>query len=161
MARVFHREHALGVHPDLLAFLDWWEEAGPFAVTIPPDGGLRDDTTQAALYAKGRTTPGPRAGEKGHPPLGYPVTNAKTVHDTPHGRGAAVDLLPVLASPDGQRVLAVLDSDRSLFQALGGLAQARGLVWGGCFHAPIDLDHVEVPDWKQLPVPKPQGVRNA
>lgn len=150
--KVFHREHAAGVHPRILAFLDWWEANGPWPVTVPPDGGLRTDATQRVLYAKGRTAPGPHAGEKNEPALGRTVTNAQTVHDTPHGRGAAVDLLPVKLDPTGTKVLAIIDNDKGLFKTFGLIVETYGFVWGGRFHR-VDEDHAELPAWRQLPLP--------
>lgn len=157
--KVFHREHADGAHPQLQRFLDWWEIHGPFPVTIPPTGGLRTDQLQAELYAKGRTRPGPHAGEPNHPPMGETVTQAATIHDSAHGRGAALDIMAVKTSTDGTRVLETLD-DLSLYVILGQLAKANGLAWGGEFRRPVDLDHVEVLHWRALPIPNP-GVHNA
>lgn len=149
--KVFHLEHAAGVDARILAFLDWWGRLGPFPVTVPPDGGLRTDAVQAVLYAKGRTTPGPHAGEAGEPELGRTVTNAATVHDTPHGRGAAVDLLPVKLDPSGTKVLAIIDNDKGLFRMLGLIGEQHNFVWGGRFHR-VDEDHLELQNWRNLPL---------
>ena len=154
MGTVFHREHAAGVDGRLLRFLDWWAEHGPFPITIPATGGLRTDAMQAELYAKGRTTPGEHAGEPGHPPMGRTVTNAKTVHDTPHGRGAALDCMPVKTSADGTKVVALIDS-WDLYRMYGIMVKAHGLIWGGEWRSPLDGPHAEILTWRSLPIPNP------
>jgi hypothetical protein len=132
---VAHRERAVGVDGRLLMFLDEWDAHGPFPIVVLPDGGIRDDAKQAALYASGRTAPG------------SVVTNARNASETPHGHAGALDVAPYIggAVPWGR-----LD----LFASIGQFAKARGLVWGGDWVTLKDYPHVEVPDWRSLPVAK-------
>jgi hypothetical protein len=130
--RVFHRERARGVDARLVAFLDWWEGHGPFPVTLAPTAGVRtDELEQARLYASG-------------------ASKARTLGDTPHGRGGALDLEPV-------EVLAGVPTrlrlDEALYRELGRVAKAHGLEWGGDFPGFFDGAHVQVPNWRSLPYP--------
>jgi len=102
--------------------------------------GLRTDAQQAADYAQGRTTPGPNAGQPGHPPLGATVTNCNGVTTRSNhqaqadGYGHAADCGFVGDHPYAGD-----------FHAFGLRLEAAGLKWGGRFHAPVDLDHAELP----------------
>jgi hypothetical protein len=137
--KVFHRERAEGVDARLLFFLDWWESAGPFHLAVAASGGLRTDAMQAALYSRGRTLPGPI------------VTHARTAADTAHGHGGALDLYPVVPTADGLRVAAILE-EWKLYEQLGTLAKRQGLRWGGDFSNLKDGPHLEVLNWRDLPV---------
>ncbi len=157
---VHHLEERLivpGVDRRIVDFFLWWDEHGSFPLTIPPTGGVRtDEAVQAALYAQGRTSPGPRAGEDGFPALGLTVTNARTLADTPHGRAAAADALPAVVK--NGVVVAVLVDDRDtkvrlMFEAYGLLAEQHGLEWGGRFKGK-DRPHVQCPNWRSLPMPQ-------
>lgn len=133
--RLYHRERASGLEPQLEMFLDWWAAFGPFPLVVPALGGVRtDEATQAALYARG-------------------VTNARTLAETPHGRKGAVDLAPytrqgALYAPDYSETPANL----ARYETLGRAAEAHGLRWGGRWSRP-DRPHVEVPNWRSLPFP--------
>ncbi|MFZ5469475.1 MAG: M15 family metallopeptidase [Myxococcota bacterium] len=150
-ARIHNRHRADGMRAELRAFLDWWEAHGPFPLQIPPLGGLRTDAEQAALYAQGRTAPGAR------------VTNAATARDTPHGRGAALDVYPVREVNFAGGVARIWTGDesdpaerahaRALLARVGEAAEARGLVWGGRWNGLEDLPHLELPNWLELPMP--------
>ncbi len=161
MTLVFHLQDRLvdaGVDQRLLDFFWWWDEFGPFPITIPPNGGWRtSEAAQAHLFAQGRTTPGPYAGKDGYPELGLTVTNAKTLHDTPHGRKCAADAYPAILNKARTRVIGIYNDDREpkvhlLFNAYGMIAEDNGLVWGGRWRRK-DLPHVEVPDWRKLSMP--------
>ncbi|SRR5258706_2324440 len=135
-APVNHRERANGVHPDLQAFLDWWTQNGPFPLVVMTLGGLRtDELEQARLYAAGRT-------------------KAKTLAETPHGRGGALDLYPFVNG-----VVRGLENDpdpaeaERYFKTMGSLAKQQGLKWGGDFWSIKDLPHVELKNWKDIPFP--------
>lgn len=135
MAKVFHRERALGVHPKLLRLLDDWETQGPFDLGVGVDGGVRwDEALQARLFAEGRS-------------------KAKTLADTPHGRGYALDCYPAELSPSG-KVRYCLESLDVRWWALGDFAEKRGLVWGGRWRRFRDRPHVEVPGWRNAPMPR-------
>lgn len=138
---VFKRERAAGVDRRLQAFLDWWEKNGAFPIVVDPKGGVRrDEAEQAMLFATGKT-------------------NARTLAETPHGRGGALDLYPVLRSA-GPYVLQIETSASSpKFTAIGVAAENFGLKWGGRWRTAKfpdgDKPHIEVPDWKTLPYPPP------
>lgn len=131
--RVWHRQRAAGVRPELIAFLDAWDSYGeaPFPVVVCPDGGLRtDEAKQHALFVAGKT-------------------KAETLANTPHGRGAAVDVAPYRLvkgryAPD----FSVKDD----FRIIGEFAEALGLVWGGRFHGFFDGPHIQIRDWRSLPM---------
>lgn len=121
-----------GVHPDLkakvLRMMNAFAELGcPVMVT----DGVRTLKQQQALYAKGRTQPGPR------------VTNADGVrHKSNHqvkddGFGHAVDFafLDAAGKPTWEGPWALL----------GEMAEQQGLVWGGRWTKLVDRPHVELP----------------
>jgi hypothetical protein len=151
---VFHLSRLAGVEQPVLSFFLWWGKKGPFPLTIPPDGGLRtNELVQYGLYAKGRTAPGPHAGENGFPELGLTVTNAKTLADTPHGRGAAADAYPAIVVKN--KVIAIRDNIHDsqtleLFREYGRLAKNAGLEHGGDWPQ-ADWPHVQIHSWRSLP----------
>jgi hypothetical protein len=131
--RVRNRQRAAGAHPRLIAFLDWWDANGPIPITVGENGGVRTDpAAQLGYYLAG-------------------TSGAATLDDTPHGRGAAMDLWPYIPgtlTPDfgaGAESLA-------RYLAIGEAAERFGLVWGGRWTKP-DRPHVELPGWRQLPYP--------
>lgn len=159
MGRVFKMGRHEGLHPRLLGFLDACASL-PFDIVIVR--GVTNEEKQAALYAQGRTVPGPNATKTR--PLGDVVTNAKTPEETAHGCGGGVDVAPI---ENGK----ILWADTSKFRAIGMLAESMNLVWGGRFtrrvkqrdgsyavRAFFDGGHVETPDWKQL---KLEAIPNA
>lgn len=123
-----------GVHPELVEkvtrVLAKMQERGfPMVVT----DGLRTLAQQQALYAKGRTRPGPI------------VTNADGVrHRSNHqahddGYGHAVDC--TFVDEHGQPTW-----DETLpWNVYGTTVLAVGLRWGGLFRSPVDRPHVELP----------------
>lgn len=130
-AKVWHRERAKGVRPELQAFLDWWEQNGAFPITVVEHGGVRyDQAEQAALFARG-------------------ATKAATLADTPHGHAGALDLAPY----DEKKRAPMWSGADHLFAAIGAAAKARGLKWGGDWQSFKDLPHVELPNWRSLPMP--------
>lgn len=125
-----------GVHPDLrvavLAILDAMDILGfPMFVTQ----GVRTVAEQKALYAKGRTAPGPI------------VTNADGVFKVSNhqvksdGFGHAVDLA-FLDDPDTPKP-EVFDPGMP-WDLMGLMAEKRGLTWGGRWSGLVDLPHVEL-----------------
>ncbi len=100
-----------GIDQRIQDFFYFWAKHGPFPITIPETGGLRtDEAGQEELWNQGRTAPGPRAGDTGFPVLGLTVTAAKTLAQTPHGRGGAGDA-EVAVVMNG-RVIATLTDTR-------------------------------------------------
>lgn len=129
---VYHRERAAGVDERLLALLDWWEDYGPFAIVVPEHGGLRARREQTDLFARG-------------------VSYAATLGDSAHGHAGGLDLAPFSRGVDG--LFAPDYSDTAGFNAIGEAAQALGLEWGGAWTGTLrDYPHVQVPDWRSLPV---------
>jgi hypothetical protein len=125
MALVFHEERAASCHPKLLAFLAWWKHHGPFDVTVCKDGGLRTDEAVQARFAKAKTS------------------KAKTLEQTPHGRGCALDMARLAHG--------IVDwNDERSFLIIGKCAESFGLEWGGHWG---DCDHLQLPDWRQQPFP--------
>lgn len=142
--RVRHFHRISGCDNRLISFFAWWSASGPFTLTIPQTGGIRwDEFEQARLYENG-------------------ASKAKTLADTPHGRGAAVDAHIAILSPDESYVQAIRlnlsdPETRQMVLTYGEAAERHGLVWGGRFK-PLDDDglgwdsaHVETPDWRRLP----------
>nr|WP_314862051.1 M15 family metallopeptidase [uncultured Undibacterium sp.] len=82
---------------------------------------LRDNESQAALYAQGRTTIGinPRLAK----PLGDVVTNAKA-GESFHNYGVAFDFVPMV---NGKAQW----DDTRIFTKCGVIAESLGLEWAG------------------------------
>ena len=126
-------DRLVGVHPDLatkiLRILDAMRILGwDLRVTQ----GLRSDKEQAALYAQGRTAPGPR------------VTNcdgvtSKSKHQRQaDGHGHAVDVVFwVKGGPSWD--------DKLPWGLYGAMGQALGLTWGGSWRTLKDSPHLELP----------------
>lgn len=148
-ARVINRQAARGVHPELQGFLDWWEFNGPFDIEIGqlagfPGGGLRTEADaggQAAACAAD-------------------LSAACSIIDTPHGRGAALDLWPVGFGfnpwlPWAQQPAEI----KAAFAKIGQLAEVYGLEWGGRWRTAQmpdgDQPHVQMRNWRSLPYPPP------
>ena len=100
-------------------------------ISADPTGGYRSLATQAALYAKGRTAPGPR------------VTNAK-LGSSAHNYGMAMDYVPRMYGKRTYNVKA------TYWIKFGLAAKAAGLTWGGTFRKILDRPHVELPGWQKL-----------
>lgn len=83
----------------------------------------RDNASQAALYAQGRTAPGPR------------VTNANA-GQSPHNYRVAFDFVPVI---NGK---AVWDHE-DLWQRCGAIGKSVGLEWGGSWESFKDKPHMQ------------------
>lgn len=96
-------------------------------IKITVTATLRDIEFQNSLYAKGRTTPGPK------------VTNAKG-GDSFHNYGYAFDVVPVV---DGNAVWGTSGKDGELWRRVGELGKACGLEWGGDWVSFKDLPHFQ------------------
>lgn len=144
-ARVLERYTAHGVHPDLQWLMDEWELYGPFDITVGnlpgfPGGGLRTDEAGQAAAA------------------GANLSQAATLRNTPHGRGAAVDFWPTDFNP-WIPWAAQPASIKIKFLEIGKFAEARGFEWGGRWRSKTfpdgDQPHVEIIGWRMLPFPPP------
>lgn len=148
-----HAERLEGVDPDLQDFVTFAvrELGGRWSVAR----GKTTDTEQAAIYARGRTTPGipPFTKER---PLGTVASEARYAHETAHGvrryGACAVDL--VALHDNGQP-----DWAPERYRVLGELAKHCGFEWGGDFISARtgkrmdDLGHIQVAHWKNIPIP--------
>ncbi len=83
----------------------------------------RDAESQAALYAKGRTTPGPK------------VTNAKPGQSW-HNWRCAFDFVPIV---DGKAQW----NDAALFKRCGEIAEGVGLEWAGRWKTFTEMAHCQ------------------
>jgi hypothetical protein len=95
-------------------------------ITIEVVQGLRSFEEQDALFAKGRTQPGPI------------VTQARG-GESNHNYGLAADLCPFVdGKPDWNAPIAV-------WAAIGDAASRHGLEWGGQWKKFLDKPHVQLP----------------
>ena len=90
----------------------------------------RDDESQDALYAKGRTAPGQR------------VTNAKGGHSM-HNHRVAFDFVPIVGGK------AIWD-DNYLWAKCGMIGEKLGLEWGGSWMNFIDKPHMQYTGGKTI-----------
>jgi hypothetical protein len=117
-----------GFRPIVDKFLAEIAKAGiPVLVTA----GRRTIAEQNVLYAQGRTKPG-----------GI-VTKAKG-GQSPHNFGCAVDIVPLTGGKPDWRC------DPAIWESLGVIGRACGLVWGGDFKSIRDRPHFESPTWRTL-----------
>lgn len=94
---------------------------------------LRTVAEQDALYAKGRTAPGPK------------VTNAKgSTFSSMHQWGVAFDFYR------NDKKGAYNDSD-GFFEKVGAIGKSLGLEWGGDFKTLKDRPHFQLKDWGSTP----------
>jgi peptidoglycan L-alanyl-D-glutamate endopeptidase CwlK len=98
--------------------------AGKHGVVVRIISGLRSYDEQDALYAKGRTAPGPK------------VTNARAGFSN-HNFGTAWDI----GLFKGKTYL----TDSAIYTEIGQAARSLGLTWGGDFKSFKDTPHYEVP----------------
>ncbi len=141
-ALVLDAERAAGVHPQLYADLSVWSIQGPFPVRVGWRGALRTDEQQAELFKQGRDEGGNIVNKA------QVVTNAQSARDSAHGRGAALDLIPLAA--DGSE-------DSSRYPELASWWRARGYKVGVSNISGGDPRHVEMLNWGLLPFPPNYG----
>lgn len=99
-----------------------WKKAG-YDVLVTCT--LRSVEEQNALYAQGRTTPGPI------------VTKAKGGQSW-HNFGLAIDVVPLVAGK------AMWDESNPIWRALADIAKKQGLSWGGDWTGGFrDIPHFE------------------
>lgn len=112
------------VGPVARALVQKAEAAG---ITIRIISGLRTYAEQDALYAQGRTVPGPK------------VTNCRGGYSS-HNFGLAFDV----GVFEGNRYL----PDSAKYRAVGALGVDLGLEWGGNWKSIVDQPHFELrPTW--------------
>jgi peptidoglycan L-alanyl-D-glutamate endopeptidase CwlK len=103
--------------------------------------GLRTFAEQNALFAQGRTKPGPV------------VTKAKGGQSN-HNYGLAVDMYPVLPDSSGKdKVFTDIPKKASVEfarafhrtqESIGEIAEALGLFWGARFSGIVDTPHIQL-----------------
>ncbi len=103
------------------------QKAALHGINIKVLSGLRSYAEQDALYAKGRTAPGPK------------VTNARAGYSN-HNFGIAFDI----GVFEGSRYL----GDSPKYKAVGALGMDLGLEWGGSWKTIVDQPHYQLrPAW--------------
>lgn len=119
-----------GIHPDLKSRLETvfaaMLAAGHAMFVVQ---GVRTVAQQKALYAKGRTVPGPVVTYKDG------VTHKSNHQPWADGLGHAVDCAFLGADPFG---------DRQPWETYGQLVEAQGLIWGGRWTGLVDRPHAEL-----------------
>lgn len=154
MAKLVQEVRLRGVHPQLILMSKAWGVRLPFDVLIT--SGVRTNAEQAALYAQGRTKPGPI------------VTQASSASLSAHGRrwfnglayGCAVDAVPCTGLAGQPNY-----GDVGAYEALALIAERMGLVWGGRWVKFTDRPHFQIAGWKDWPpapddAPQPDRVRS-
>ena len=118
------------VQPRMEAFLKAAKSlAAPRNLDVRIISGTRSYLEQDALYAKGRTAPGPV------------VTRARAGYSL-HNFGIAIDL--GIFSADGKKY----HEEHPLYRELGPLGESLGLEWGGRWKSIIDEPHYQFrPAW--------------
>ncbi|MDD5159702.1 MAG: M15 family metallopeptidase [Sulfuricurvum sp.] len=97
----------------------------------------RDDPSQNALYAIGRTVKG--SGITAKKPMGNVVTNAKAGYSWHNFRLA----LDVVAVRHGKPVWGTSGEDGKLWAEIGRIGKECGLEWGGDFKSLKDFPHFQ------------------
>lgn len=109
------------------AFLDNVKSAG---IDLIVTCTYRTMAEQTALYAQGRTLPGPI------------VTRAKAGQSA-HNYGMAIDVVPIV---NGK---CCWNEKDLVWQEIGNIGQAHKLVWYGAPNAKFhEMPHFQHPDWK-------------
>jgi peptidoglycan LD-endopeptidase CwlK len=119
--------------PEVRPLVDAFLAAGSAAgIDILVTCTLRTNAEQEALYAQGRTTPGPI------------VTNAKP-GTSAHNYGMAIDIVPIVnGKPDWV-------GTHPVWNQLGQLGEAAGLEWAGAPSYPFhELAHFQLPNWRTV-----------
>lgn len=108
------------------------DDAASAGILLTVTFTMRTTATQAALYAQGRTGPGPV------------VTNARPGHSF-HNFGLALDVVPteLLALPRWGDTPAHQARTDALWNQVGTIGKAIGFRWGGDFISMRDRPHFE------------------
>jgi hypothetical protein len=150
--KIHQLERAKGVHPRMLVLLQEWLKRGPFEIVVGFHGGLRTDPAVQSMLSGGG------------------MSAANSLRITPHGRGGALDLWPLIfldhvpSSWGGHArrwssweelphlVVEQFAGIVTFSEALGFTAGAR---WRSKSYANGDNPHHELHDWQRLPFPAP------
>lgn len=131
---VLYVERLRGVLPQLQATVLRWN--GPFNILVAPDGGLRIGAAAAAKQLEYYRTG---------------ASKAKTLQETAHGRGAAVDIWPEGFDPT--KSLDLQPAIRARFVFIREWALEQGLVLIGTPAETWDYPHWQLPNWTSYPYP--------
>lgn len=119
-------DRALLLHPkvrfEVINIINYLESAWPANTKVRIVQGLRTIEEQNTLYAKGRTTPGPK------------VTNARGGKSY-HNYGLAIDYVIMV---DG-----AIDWEHPLNKEVIAAFKSKGWKWGGEFKSIVDKPHFE------------------
>jgi peptidoglycan L-alanyl-D-glutamate endopeptidase CwlK len=129
-----------GVHPQFVLMTAAWGVQLPFDILIT--SGVRTNAEQMALYAQGRTKPGPI------------VTQASSAAYSAHGRrwfngmayGCAVDAVPCTGSAGQPNY-----GDVGGYEVMAIIAERMQLTWGGRWVKFTDKPHFQLLAWKDWP----------
>jgi peptidoglycan LD-endopeptidase CwlK len=106
------------------------EAAAQEGINITLVQGNRTNAEQDAIYAQGRTTPGPI------------VSNTKG-GESWHNFGLAFDVAIISSGPKPPAGKVTFPPDKAIWQRLGALGQQLGMTWGGGFSTLADYGHFE------------------
>lgn len=133
--------------PKVRAFLAYLHAHGlthqgkTYQVSVGVDGGQRTAADQLRLYSQGRQQLS--TGQWVVVDASKVVTNARTLSETNHSRGRAVDLWVML---NGAPLLFPHQAPalfEGIYLALGELGESMGLEWGGRWSSIVDRPHFE------------------
>lgn len=130
------------LHPELQIKLDLLLKACKSeGIKIAFAETLRTVAEQDALYAKGRSKPGPK------------VTNAKgEEYRSMHQWGVAADFYLLMdIDGDGTTKDDAYNNAKKTFNRVGKVAKKLGLEWGGDWKSIKDLPHLQLPQWGSTP----------
>lgn len=135
VVRVYHSERVQGLDARLQLALEDFEREGPMPIVVT--SGKRTQDEQTALYKKG-------------------ATKAASVADSAHGHAAAFDFAPVRETSNGfVRSIWLPDGKEGkpeMYETCAKFFEARGLKWGGRWSGFTDMPHIEVADWRAIPL---------
>ena len=120
------------LHPDVATLaIQFKAEAAKQGIDVLIYCTLRDNTTQAELYAKGRTTAGPI------------VTNARP-GESAHNYGCAWDCVPIVQGK-------AMWNDDATYTKLGRIGEGLGLEWAGRWTGKLkEKAHFQLAGWKTI-----------
>lgn len=146
--RVLNRERALGVDSRLQDALDDWDENGPHVIRVA--GG----TYSGHRYAGGgRDMQQQRDDFNAKLSKANPVDEKDSTLVAPHMHWGALDLWPENFVPNRSFEEQPVKEDYvAKFRAQADFFRERHGLTAGFYWASPDMPHVEVPDWRRLPV---------
>lgn len=147
-SRVLDRDAADGVDARLQAFLDDWDENGPHVIRVANGvfgghryvGGVRDRAQQLDDFNANLSK-------------AKPVDERDSTNVAPHMHRGALDIWPRDFVPNRSFEEQPVPADYpAMFKAQADFARTRHGLTAGFYWQHPDMPHVELPDWKTLPV---------